>query len=358
MFGFSVFMNDELTEAKKTYIQKMAKNGFTGMFTSLHIPEDDHSSYKKRLRELGECAKKNQLELMVDISGDALNRAGFSLEDLEPLKKIGVTGLRMDYHIPIKQMAKWSHQMKISLNASTITEQDVMALKAENADFSKLEAWHNYYPRPETGLDRSWYKEKNVWLKKQGFTIQGFVAGDEDLRGPLYQGLPTLEMHRDVHPLAAALDLSSCGTDLIYIGDGGLSEKVQQQFFMYQKEQTILLHVKVIDPHFYEYVLGTHTNRQDEARDVIRSANARFREIPQVPPRDTKERKKGTVTLDNERYLRYMGEIQITKKDLPSDEKVNRVAQVTQKDLPLLEQIRAGVNFKIIEKEGKENGTN
>ena len=84
----------------------------------------------------------------------------------------------------------------------------------------------------------------------------------------------------------------------------------------------------------------------------------RFRKIPQVPPRNTKERKKGTVTLDNERYLRYMGEIQITKKDLPSNEKVNRVAQVSQKDLPLLEQIRAGVNFKIIEKEGKENGTN
>lgn len=358
MFGFSIFMNEALTIEKKAYIQKMAKNGFDGIFTSMHIPEDDASLYKKRLTELGECAKENQLDLMVDISGDALKHAGFSMADLEPLKKIGVTGLRMDYHLSNEQIANWSHQIKISLNASTITPQDVTELQVANADFFQLEAWHNYYPRPETGLDRKWYQEKNHWLKEQGFTIQGFVAGDEALRGPLYQGLPTLESHRHVHPLAAALDLMSCDTDLIYIGDGGLSEEVQEQFAMYQREQTILLHAEVIDAQFYEYILGNHINRQDEARDVIRSADARFRNIPQIPPRDTKERAKGTITLDNERYLRYIGEIQITKKDLPADEKVNRVAQISEAELPLLEQIRAGVNFKIIRREGKTNEAN
>ncbi len=71
----------------------------------------------------------------------------------------------------------------------------------------------------------------------------------------------------------------SCDTDLIYIGDGGLSEEVQEQFAMYQREQTILLHAEVIDAQFYEYILGNHINRQDEARDVIRSADARFRNI-------------------------------------------------------------------------------
>lgn len=358
MFGFSIFMNEDLTEEKRVYIQKMAKNGFTGLFTSMHIPEDDVSAYKKRLTELGACAKENQLDLMVDISGDALHRAGFSFDQLEPLKKIGVTGLRMDYHISNEQMAKWSHQLKISLNASTITEQDVLELKAANADFSQLEAWHNYYPRPETGLDRNWYQEKNQWLKQQGFTIQGFVAGDEALRGPLYQGLPTLEMHRYSHPLAAALDLISCGTDLVYIGDGGLSDDSKEQFATYQKENTILLHVEAIDPKLYEYILGDHTNRQDEARDVIRSAQARFKKIPPISPNDTQERLKGTVTLDNEKYLRYMGEIQITKKDLPADEKVNRVAKVCQSDLPLLAHIHAGMNFKIMSKEGKSNETN
>lgn len=354
MFGFSVFMNDTLTNEKKNYIRKMAENGFVGIFTSMHIPEDDTSAYKDRLRDLGQEAKANHLELMVDISGDALERAGFSLDDLQPLKAIGVTGLRMDYHLSNQQIAQWSHQLKISLNASTITQKDVNELNEAGADFSQLEAWHNYYPRPETGLDQAWYEEKNQWLAAQGFTIQGFVPGDEDLRGPLYEGLPTLEKHRGSHPLAAALELMSCGTDLVYIGDAGLSEEVQTQFSLFQKEQTIMLHVEALDEEFYEYILGKHTNRQDEARDVIRSADARFRNIPQIPPRQTGERLKGTVTLDNERYLRYMGEIQLTKTDLPADEKVNLVASVTEKDLPLVQQIRAGMNYQLISKEGRE----
>ena len=86
MFGFSIFMNEPLTEEKKAYIKQMADSGFQGIFTSMHIPEDDPMAYKKRLMALGECAKKHQLDLMVDISGDALSRAGFSFEDLKPLK--------------------------------------------------------------------------------------------------------------------------------------------------------------------------------------------------------------------------------------------------------------------------------
>lgn len=354
MFGFSVFMNQELSEETKTYINEMAEKGFIGIFTSMHIPEDDPSAYKRRLTELGQEAKETGLELMVDISGKALELAGFSLENLEPLKEIGVTGLRMDYHLSNQQIAKWSHQLKISLNASTITEQDVQELKEAGADFTQMEAWHNYYPRPETGLDKSWYQRKNQWLAEQGFTIQGFVPGDEMLRGPLYKGLPTLEEHRYQHPLAAALDLASCGTDLIYIGDGGLSLTTQEQFSYYKETGGILLHVTLLDPTFGPIILGTHTNRQDEAKAVVRSADARFREIPPIPARLTDERKIGTVTLDNEAYLRYMGEIQLMKEDLPADEKVNCVARVISADLPLIQQIHAGMIYKFKCKEGIE----
>ncbi len=33
-------------------------------------------------------------------------------------------------------------------------------------------------------------------------------------------------------------------------------------------------------------ILGNHTNRQDDAKDVLRSADARFRKIPYIPVRD------------------------------------------------------------------------
>ncbi|UUV98758.1 DUF871 domain-containing protein [Vagococcus luciliae] len=347
MFGFSIFMNQPLSNEKKSYIEKMKTIGFTGIFTSLHIPEDDAATYYSRLIELGTEAKKNNLNLMIDISGDALSKAGFSIDRLDELKHIGVTALRMDYHIPNDTIAKCSHHMTVGLNASTITQHDIDDLIKYKANFKHLEAWHNYYPRPETGLDKTWYLEKNQWLKENGFTIQGFVPGDDDLRGPLYEGLPTLEEHRYIHPLASALDLANQLTDYIYIGDGGLSEVTQSQFKEFLQNDTLTLHVNTIDEEFSFLFLGQHHNRQDEARDVVRSANARFKQIPDIPPKKNLPRLKGSVTLDNHAYLRYMGELQITKADLPKDDKVNVVAHVIKKDIPLIDHIKAGMSYEL-----------
>lgn len=323
----------------------MAECGFIGVFTSLHIPEENTALYSSRLRELGKLCQEYNLELMVDISGDALERAGFSLQQMNQLIELGVTGLRMDYHISNAQIAKLSHQIKIGLNASTITVKDIDELRDEQANFASLEAWHNYYPRPNTALDRQWYEAKNQWLKTYGFTIQAFIPGDDQLRGPLYEGLPTLEDHRHMHPLAALIDLKK-STDLIYIGDGGISKRVMNQFQHYFVNEEILLAVDSYDPQI-DYVIGSHVNRQDEARDVLRSADARFRPVKQIKAISQRVREIGTVTIDNEGYKRYQGEIQIVKRPLPSDEKINVVGRVIQEDRPLIQRICGGQKFKI-----------
>lgn len=121
MYGFSIFMNTDLDETKRSYIKKMANSSFKGIFTLMHIPEDDVNLYKKRLTDLGKIAQSLHLKLMVDISGDALNRSSFSFENLEELKAIGVTGLRMDYHISNDTISKASQVITISLRAPLIT---------------------------------------------------------------------------------------------------------------------------------------------------------------------------------------------------------------------------------------------
>ncbi|MGH1815524.1 DUF871 domain-containing protein [Enterococcus casseliflavus] len=347
MFGFSVFMNEDLTAAELEQMTAMA-SGFKGIFTSMHIPEDDRSTYRQRLTDLGGFAKDHQLSLMVDISGNALAEAGFSIDNLAELREIGVTGLRMDYAIDNQQIAAFSKEMTISLNASTLTEKDIRELQAYGADFTRLEAWHNYYPRPETGLDVGWFQEKNRWLKAQGFFVQAFVPGDAKKRGPLFQGLPTLERHRNWSPFAAAIDLLATGSvDAVYIGDGMVSEKSAQQFATYLEEARIVLRVEDLGSTYFEHVLGNHQNRYDEARDVLRSADARFNDVPEVKPELRQERPVGAVTIDNQEYLRYMGEIQVCKRPLPADPKVNRAAQVIPADLPLIQQIKAGMRFKL-----------
>lgn len=347
LFGFSIFLNEALSQQQKEYVTQMAQAGFKGIFTSLHIPEDDATKYRERLSQLGSWCQALNLDLMVDISGNALAKAGFEMDNLSELTEIGVTGLRMDYHISNRQIAHFSQQMKIALNASTVTQQDIDELKKANANFFNLEAWHNYYPRPETGLAQSWFLEKNQWLKANGFTIQAFVPGDANLRGPLYEGLPTLEQDRHQHPLAAALWQKNAAVDLIYIGDGGLNERTKEQFKNFINNNEILLQVENCGTDYFNYILGNHVNRLDEADAVIRSADARFRKIPQIEAQNTVKRTLGSVTVDNEKYLRYAGEIQLCRKGLPADDKVNVVAQVIAAEKDLICRIKGGMKFKL-----------
>ncbi len=349
MAGFSIFMNEVLSQSDHEYLKQMKLHNFKGVFTSMHIPEDDASQYHERLLALAKTTKSLGLKLMIDISNDALEQAGFSLQNLKALRSIGVTGLRMDYGISMQKIAEISHEMTVSLNASTLTSDEITELQNADADFKNLEAWHNYYPRPETGLGREWFEQKNNQLKHWGFKVVAFVAGDANLRGPLYQGLPTLEEHRYQNPLAAELDLLQLGVDEVYVGDGGLSNKTQEQHQEYYQNRIVVLHAKKFDmsSEVHKLVFQTHEQRQDVARDVIRSEEAREQCDFVVEPRKKQKRSYGSITLDNQLYGRYMGELQIIKNELSADEKVNVVAEICSKDRGLLRWIEPGQKFRI-----------
>ncbi len=353
--GFSVFMDRDIDAATKLYIKQMAKAGFDGIFTSLHIPEDDPKQYKKRLAKLGALAQKNHLDLMVDIAGDALFKAGFSLEQISELKKLGVTGLRADDQLSLQAIAQLSHEIFIGLNASTLIKDELLKLKALDADLTQIIAWHNYYPRPETGLDNSYFCKQNAFLKQNDLQVVAFIPGDDCLRYPLYQGLPTLESQRYLKPLLAYLELKALGVDGVYIGDSGLLPDSQKQFASFLNTGLIVLHAKRKTNDFSR-VIGQHQNRKDVARDVIRSATARLKVSEPILPDNTTFRAKGALTLDNCDYGRYMGEFQLVKHDLKADPRVNVIGQVIEAELELLAYIGAGQRFEIVEV--KNNGSN
>ena len=53
MLGVSVYLGNDIINDFDTYLTKMHKAGFTSIFTSLHIPEDDPAKYTERLKALG-----------------------------------------------------------------------------------------------------------------------------------------------------------------------------------------------------------------------------------------------------------------------------------------------------------------
>lgn len=352
MLGISVYLTAESIQDQEGYFQKVSEKGFKSIFTSLHIPEADPSVYKERLQELGQLSQKYGMELMADISPKSLQYLGLTWDHVEDIVHWGVTGLRIDYGIEDERIASLSAKMKVALNASTLTEEQLEKLVTDGLNLSRTEAWHNFYPRPETGLSLENLQQRNLWLKNKGLTTMAFIPGDHKLRGPLFQGLPTLEDHREASPFAAFMDLREKGfVDKILVGDIELSDTALEQFSSMQ-DGVILLRAQAFvreDP-LTDILTMEHTNRYDEARDCIRSMESRQYGLighRAVKPFHTTRREIGSITVDNELYGRYQGEIQITKTSLKPDEKVNVIGKVIEADIPLLPYIKAGRKFKI-----------
>ncbi|WP_462399530.1 DUF871 domain-containing protein [Lacticaseibacillus pantheris] len=339
MLGFSVYLSRELDAETHEYIHQMAQTGYETVFTSLHIPEDDVNVLLTRLRQLTAWCQDEQMQVVADVSADGFERLGWSLQDYQTVSSTGLTGLRIDDGINMRDVALLSNHMLVALNASTLSEQDLTTLRMEQANFDNIEAWHNYYPRPETGLDRQWFLSKNQWLHQHGLKVMAFVPGDGQRRGPLFKGLPTLEEHRQIRPIWATVDLLNLDVDSVFVGDETVTEDTMKTIAAYVQTGIISLHVSGLP----EKLQGTEWhNRPDVARDVIRLQEARTRQLLSTEPGEVaKSRPVGSLTVDNSRYGRYAGEIQITRHDLPADKAVNVVGRVCQADRVALDLIDA-----------------
>jgi len=131
MKGLSIYLSEPITDETSEWLQRMSAVGFTSLFTSLHIPEDDSSLYVERLQALGRLARELGFELVADIAPASLATLGKTWETAATLTDWGVTGLRLDYGISPQQIATLSNQMMVALNASTLTADELTEMKAQ-----------------------------------------------------------------------------------------------------------------------------------------------------------------------------------------------------------------------------------
>ncbi|MCY1691497.1 DUF871 family protein [Exiguobacterium sp. SL14] len=180
-------------------------------------------------------------------------------------------------------------------------------------------------------------------MRAQGLRVQAFIPGDGTLRGPLFETLPTLEDHRKAAPFASYMDLQPT-VDRILVGDPRLTDATIRQF---EAEQDGIIVLRAV-ANGQQARRSTETNRFDPARDVIRSVESRMSPSKMdLTLNNTSARPLGTITIDNERYGRYAGEVQITKCDLSADERINVLGRVIAEDRPLITQIGPGQKFRI-----------
>lgn len=341
MLGFSFYLNQNIDDTTEKYFKQMKDAGFSEIFTSMpiHSFEEDILKYNEKLDDLFELANKFDLHLMIDVNKYSAYRI--------PQNIISNISLRLSEGFDSEEIFELSKKTNIAINASTITRKTIQELNSLHVNFNKIEAWNNYYPHPETGLDLTWFAQKNRWLKNIGLTTQAFVPGTNEKTG--YIGLPTLERHRKIDPLISAIELDKLKTDKIFIGDPYLDTNHQNLFFSYFSDKVIPLHMTNAKIGIPDYFVNTvFHNRLDPARDVIRLVESRSLNKEDIRPTNNTKRSFGTITIDNNQYGKYMGEIQITTRTLPANKNVNVLGQIVTSDLKLLSYIDAGVAFKIV----------
>src|SRR5690625_6560189 len=104
-----------------------------------------------------------------------------------------------------------------------------------------------------------------------------FTPGDGKLRGPLYEGLPTLEEHRNMSPFSSFLDLVENNfVDKVLVGDVKVKDESLEQFASYQEGVFLLLAVQETNDHTLLKTMETEkTNSLDADKDCIRSMDSR-----------------------------------------------------------------------------------
>ncbi|UTI87788.1 MupG family TIM beta-alpha barrel fold protein [Mammaliicoccus sciuri] len=272
MLGFSVYLGEAFDEV---YIETMLNHGFKYVFTSLQIPEEDSELYFDRLKEL-KLLIDDKAEIIADASPHAFQNLGLSYKQPEILKGLGIDYIRLDISLAIPDIISLLSEVKIVCNASTDAISLLDELKEQDIDMSRIMVAHNYYPRPETGLDKAYFIKQNTKLKTlfPDISIMAFVSGTV-YRGPVYEGLPTLEDHRYCHPLVAAHELAALEVDDICIGDTGIDTTTIDQFNNFFHKGIVSLQVQSETKHLESYIGRIFHNRKDKARDVIRAEEGR-----------------------------------------------------------------------------------
>ena len=290
------------------------------------------------------------IALIADVGPRTCDLLG--LERMEDLRDLGLEYLRLDYGFSAQRVAELSGVFRIVVNASTVSPDEIASWREAGADVTRFAACHNFYPKPYTGLALEDVARTNLRLAALGFEIMAFVPGDANVRGPVFEGLPTVEAQRGRASKVALnmLELAhGADCDIVLVGDPDLSEAGWAQF-----AQISAGYVDMpcqLDPG-YSYLLGqVHHDRPDSSALIFRSQESRTSLKPDSVSTDAGAglpRKAGSIAVSNSGYGRYEGEFEIARVDLPGDERMNVVGHIAPEAMELLPFVKRGFGVRFV----------
>lgn len=340
--GFSVYVS--AFPQQQEMLEEMAGTNAL-IFTSFHIQEEFSDNFVAQATEMCAWLKANGFRIIADVSPKTLDIFGHT-SIINFASEMNLDILRLDYGFELEEMLAVAREFPIAFNASTVDRETASSIVNNGGEVYGM---HNFYPRPETGLDKSWFHKVNREFTDLGLKVLAFIPGDKEKRGPIQAGLPTLESHRLLPPYVSYLDLAvNFDVHGIFVGDISISE--QQLQLIQQHQEGITALPAQLAPEHQDLYGKVFTIRPDSPLMVKRLQESREYSCPgkQIKPGNCTARANGSITMDNELYGRYSGEIQILAGDYPQDDRVNVIGSINSDYLDALNCLPNGSKIKLV----------
>ncbi|MBQ4570442.1 MAG: DUF871 domain-containing protein [Bacilli bacterium] len=335
--GISVYagLDDYSKEENVKYLRLAKDLGCTHVFSSAHINEAKTS--QEELQSIIDECNKLGLKLSLDVSKKIIDKYS-SLE--------GLFALRLDYGFTDEEIIELSHTAPylVELNASTLSYEHIKSLIDNGINTSRTRFTFNFYPKLYSGHDILDVYNKTKICNEVGIYVGAFIPSHTGFRPPMYEGLPTVEAHRSMILDNAIEELKACGINGIYFGDAYASSEEIKTLNMHNTSD-VLIKLSIYNNE-YDYIYDKSFRiRPDLNSSILRVSSVRSN--AEISAFNTVGRKKYDVTIDNSKFKRYAGEINIVLKDLPNDERVNVIGKIDSTDI-IINNIKRGNVFKFI----------
>lgn len=353
--GISVYIGKKSLSEDLKYMGLAKKYGFSRIFSCFLHMNEDQSKFLADFKSFMDHAKKLDFEVFIDVNPTLLKILNADFNNLSIFEDLGVTGIRLDegYSGVEESLISYSGKLQVEINASNGTKvfDNIMSYQPCKPN---LVACHNFYPRRYTGLSMDHFLKCSTDVKKHGIRLAAFVCSQNKntfFSQNLMESLPTVEKHRYIPLINQAKELYYCGLiDDVIISNAYASEEELKQMSELDKN-LITLDIKLVDG-AGDLVVdmienNRHMNRGDASEYVIRSTQLRIKyKNEDIKPFNTVAIEKGHITIDNNNYDKYKGELHIARKSMENSGNVNVVAKIVDSDLILLDYIKPWTKFK------------
>lgn len=357
--GISVYPEHSTEQKDYDYMKLASKYGFSRIFTCLLSVDESKEIIMHKFTKFMEQAHEMGFIVGVDTNPTVFSHLGATPFDLKPFHDMKVDIIRLDGHFSDMEDIAITHnpyEIPIEFNASSNTALDLMIERGANTQ--NMIVCHNFYPQKYTGLGWNKFMEFTNKYKALGLPVSAFVSSsNKNTFGPwpVYEGLPTCEMHRGLPiDLQVRHLLATSKIDDVLIGNAFAAEDELKAISEVDKTKItfkIDLADDITDEEkniIYNY---PHFGRGDASDYIVRSSVPREdyknKTIPYCKY-DEKFFHRGDIVIVNDNLGHYRGELEIVTRDMPNDGQRNFAARIKEQELILLDLLKPEYLFGFI----------